>query len=406
MLFSFDFDLLLATIKSMHLKYSLVRLDSSLPEPLYLQLANELQRISNSLCLNSTVRFPTQRELSLRLGVDRSTVRRAYNELLRRKFIEHRSSHTLYVSSETRRKLVNEFPSIGIIIPTQFSRLVDVQGGFILRYISGIIDSATEKNISTLMIQLPAADAVPEVVKKNFDELSHRLIGLIHLGDRGFFPDYPLQALLSDQRIVQLVISALPKSVQIGAVVADPAIGAQALAEQLLQFRHRKIGFLLWTDSWDPPSEIKYFTYESFLRPAGIKAVFHDYGLSCSDENSLFSCQNYQRVKGQITELIRKKELPDAFCCCNDVVAGWAIQACEENGLRVPDDISVIGFDGCSHAPLQERLTTISLPFYAIGFKAVDRLIDYQENGLQEDNRILKLQTSLVMKKTLSWCRN
>ncbi len=390
----------------MQLKYSLINLDSSLPDPLYLQLANEVQRISNSACLNSTVRLPTQRELSLRLGVDRSTVRRAYNELLRRKFIEHRSSNTLYVSSETRRRLVNQFPSIGIIIPTQFSRLVDVQGGFILRYISGIIDSATEKNISTLMIQLPNADSAPGVVKKNLDELSERLIGLIHLGDRGFYPDYPLAALLSDQRIAQLVISALADGGKIGSVVADPTVGAQALAEQLLQFRHRRIGFLLWTDSWDPPAEAKYFTYEGYLRPAGIRAVIQNYGLRCAEEQSLFGCQSYQQVNGQITELIRNNKLPDAFCCCNDVVAGWAIQACEQNELRVPGDISVIGFDGCSQEPLQERLTTISLPFYAIGYKAVDRLIDYQENGLHEDNRILKLQTSLVMKKTLSWCRD
>lgn len=388
------------------LNYSLVLLDSSLPEPLYLQLANELQRIANSLCLNSTVRFPSQRELSVRLGVDRSTVRRAYNELLRRKFIEYRSSHTLYVSSESRRQLVNPFPSIGIIIPRQFSRMVDLQGGFALRYISGIIDSATEKNISTLMVQLPTADSAASVIKNYLDELSDRLIGLIHLGNRDFCPDYPLQELLSDQRIAQVVVSALPATAQIGAVVADPTSGAQALAEQLLQFRHRRIGFLLWTDNWQQPTEAQYFNYESFVRPVKIKAVFQEYGLTCTDEQSLFSCQSYQRVYAQITAMIKNNQLPDAFCCCNDEVAGWAISACENNGLRVPEDISVIGFDGCSPAPLQERLTTISLPFYAIGFKAVDRLIDYQENGMQADKQILKLQTSLVMKKTLGWCRN
>lgn len=249
-------------------------------------------------------------------------------------------------------------------------------------------------------------DAVPEEVKKLLDELSGRLIGLIHFGVRNFFPDYPLEALLADQRINQLVISAFPKSAQIGVVSADPTPGAQALAEQLLQFRHRKIGFLLWTDSWDDDGGSSYFTYAGLLRPAVIKDAFLDYGLNCADEYTLFDCKNFHRVKEQITELIRKKELPDAFCCCNDEVAGWAIQACEENGLRVPEDISITGFDGCSHAPLQERLTTISLPFYAIGYKSVDQLIDYQENGLHDGNRVLELQTSLVMKKTLSWCRN
>ena len=77
------------------------------------------------------------------------------------------------------------------------------------------------------------------------------------------------------------------------------------------------------------------------------------------------------------------------------------MNALAELGLNVPGDISVVGYDGVSITS-EENLTTISLPFYGIGCKALNLLLDYYENGKTERNSHLEIATSLVVKKTLS----
>ena len=74
--------------------------------------------------------------------------------------------------------------------------------------------------------------------------------------------------------------------------------------------------------------------------------------------------------------------------------------------IDVPQDISVVGFDGTSASREEDGLTTISLPFYAIGRRAVHSLLDYYENGISDSNRLSYLQTFLVSKKTLSYAKN
>ena len=65
------------------LKYAEISLDKENSEPLYLQLAGALRRQIGMTCLNSNERMISERKLSEQLGVDRSTVNKAYAELLK-----------------------------------------------------------------------------------------------------------------------------------------------------------------------------------------------------------------------------------------------------------------------------------------------------------------------------------
>lgn len=390
-----------ATMKK-KLDIETVNLDSALPEPLYLQLANELQRIACCNNLNTVIKFPSQRELSSKLKLDRSTVKRTYEELLRREVVEYRGVHSLFSFPEARKKTLDPYPNIGIVVPSKFSRIIDNTGSLALRYFAGIIDSAAEKNIGTLMLQLPPPDTSQEIISAFLDDLSGRLMGVIHIGDRLFMPDNPLQSLLEDKRINQVAISAFPKNAEIGVVVADPSSGARALAEHLIQFGHKKIGFATHNENWHKFEELPYFKYESATRTDKIKKIFDEYALSCNEEHTLFSCNSREATYKKLAQLLKNKNLPDAFWCHNDETAGWVIDILESNGIKVPDDISIIGYDGYSPEPLYSKLTTINLPFYAIGVKAVEQLIEFQKNGITKENKLVELQTSLVMKKTLA----
>jgi len=69
--------------------------------------------------------------------------------------------------------------------------------------------------------------------------------------------------------------------------------------------------------------------------------------------------------------------LPTAFFCMNDMIALGCIKALQKHNLKVPDDISIIGFDDLPSSSLSEPpLTSIRVSNHQIGRRAVERLIE------------------------------
>lgn len=82
----------------------------------------------------------------------------------------------------------------------------------------------------------------------------------------------------------------------------------------------------------------------------------------------------------EILEHIDRKTLPTAFFACNDMVAIGAMQAIHAAKLRIPEDISVVGFDDLPAATVViPSLTTLSVPKFDIGRAAVSLLLDRQQ---------------------------
>lgn len=86
---------------------------------------------------------------------------------------------------------------------------------------------------------------------------------------------------------------------------------------------------------------------------------------------------NYREKSGYTAAkiLMLSRELPDCLVCANDNMAIGAIKAFRENGLRVPEDIAVTGFDNCDLAEAM-GLTTVSIPNYERGYIAARYLIE------------------------------
>ena len=385
------------------LKYTEISLDKENSEPLYLQLAGALRRQIGMTCLNSNERMISERRLSEQLGVDRTTVSKAYCELLKEGLLTRRTSKTLCISSESRRKLVAPFPNIGIIIPQQFSSLIEANS-LTMHYIKGIIDSAAARNISTIMIQLPDFNASYAEIDRFIDELAKRLIGVIHIGGRDVYPDRPLERLMKFEKLPQVMISAYPHFPNVGTVTADPSSGGYALAEQIQAFGHKKLGIIHYMPFIDAEGSDNYFVYEVYSRPGKLLQIFEKYGLDCEERFHCFGCRNFSSILKTLKRKMKEGNLPTVYWCVNDETAHWTIDALSELGLKVPGDISVIGYDGVSITS-EENLTTISLPFYGIGYKALKLLLDYYENGKTEQNSHVEIATSLVIKKTLAYAK-
>ena len=91
---------------------------------------------------------------------------------------------------------------------------------------------------------------------------------------------------------------------------------------------------------------------------------------------------------------------PEAVFAASDVMAIGALRAVRDAGLRVPEDIAIVGFDDLPIAAVSDaQLTTVRQPVVQFGAKAVEILIDLIENGLQPPRHII-MDTELVIRKS------
>ena len=186
-------------------------------------------------------------------------------------------------------------------------------------------------------------------------------------------------------RILQRLPAGLPAvslvhaSKMTSTVVADETDGIRAAVEHLLQAGHRRIAYLTcgaqkWMNS---SAKERIAAYQEALVAAGIKPqnrwvrpVFLPF-----DRSTSFEAIGYERTKQWIEENWRGLGCT-ALLAHNDDVAIGAIEAFQAAGMRVPDDISVVGFDGTEISEaFRPKLTTVELPLAEIGARGVELLL-------------------------------
>ncbi len=95
-------------------------------------------------------------------------------------------------------------------------------------------------------------------------------------------------------------------------------------------------------------------------------------------------------------------ELPTAYFADNDIIAYGCMKALAEHGIRVPEDVSVIGFDDMAFTDvMQPRLTTMAVPKDAMGELAVKRLIDLIKGETNGETIRLAVQTQVVERESV-----
>ena len=385
--------------------YREIKLDRKGPDQLYHQLADELSLLIGSSHTPAGTLLPSALQLSGELGINRATVRKAYDELAARHLIERKSPYRYQVSVRKKRAGLEPFPSIGVILPCRFSVLLENKENFCAApCIKGIIDSAMEHKFSTVMLELPDFDAPQAEIDAYRESLTKRLLGLVHIGGRDRYPDRPLEAVLKTRELPQVYIGGVPKMDNVGAVIEDNAAAVRELIRQLREMNHRELGIILLFNDWEDLGPNRYLEYSMRFRGKIIRKILEDSGISCPDRYHIFGCGSYQTTLAKLKAKFQSGDLPGVYWCHNDVVARWAIRALNEFGLRVPQDISVIGYDRLIEN--DDGLATIALPFYSMGHRSVTALMDFYEHGITEKNRISYSKTAFIAGKTLTYAVN
>lgn len=193
---------------------------------------------------------------------------------------------------------------------------------------------------------------------------------------------------LREQDFPYVLIDRSDGADQSSAVISTNWQGAYEATQYLIELGHRRIGFIAGLPGLNSATE----------RWEGYAAALSAHGIPM---DSQLVAQGAFREKigySAAESLLALPELPTAIFASNDLSALGAISAIRQRGLRIPEDISVIGFDDIPQASLiYPRLTTIRQPLDQMGREAVTLLLEQIENPTLKKRQVT-LETQLIVR--------
>ena len=172
-------------------------------------------------------------------------------------------------------------------------------------------------------------------------------------------------------------------------ILPGETVGGFNATDHLVRHGHRRIG-LINGEPWMDASAERLQGYRDALATADIPfdpELVH-YGDWLPDSG-----------RQHLRTLMAMPRRPSAIFCGNDLMAVGAMQAATETGLRIPDDLSIIGYDDqVIAAYTRPPLTTVTLPNYEMGRKAAEILIDLAIHGKQPPVARIKVDCPVVQR--------
>jgi LacI family transcriptional regulator len=227
--------------------------------------------------------------------------------------------------------------------------------------IAGVHDVARRHGTLVLIVN---ATRDQRVLRREIEDLVDRQVDAIAFAVVG-----TRRATLPEaaQHVPTVLVNCFVANNTIPCVLPDEAAGGRAATELLLSEGHRRIAFLTGLPgAWATRQRLK--GYRAALAVSGIQF-----------DERLVLRGNFRADSGYdlTRRLLTRRRRPTALFCGNDRMALGAYLAIKEAGLRVPDDVSVVGYDDQEDiAPeIHPPLTTVQLPYYAMGRWAADQLL-------------------------------
>ena len=175
-------------------------------------------------------------------------------------------------------------------------------------------------------------------------------------------------------------------------VAMDNARGMRLAMEHVLALGHRRVGFVSWP--------VGRFTNRQ-ERLQGYAAALADAGIGVDSGLIRFAAEGWSDGVAQTLDLLDTPEPPTAILSATSMLNLQVLAAIKRRGLRVPDDVSVVGYDDSPWDPLLDPpLTTVATPARELGIAAVEQLIGMVDGSAALGRDELRLQPRLVIRKS------
>lgn len=270
--------------------------------------------------------------------------------------------------------------TIGVIIP-------EIVHHFFTTVISGIEQVANEKGYHVIIC----------MSNNSFDKEVINMELLANGSTDGFIlsvaketqqkGDYHHLTEVINQGMPMVMFDRVIEEIQCDKVIIDDFNGAKKAVQRLIEIQCKKIALITTVD----------YVSVGKHRTNGYLKALHDNHIAV-DEDLILKVEDFDNSEEEIMQFLKGKKI-DGLFAVNEHFAIYAVKAFLEQGLKVPDDVSVIGFtNGELSRQFIPSLTTVSQHGAEMGAKAARLLIKKleSEEGVEEPYETITIETSLI----------
>ena len=325
----------------------------------------------------------TMKDIARETGLGLATISKYFNggtvREKNRVLIESAVKKLRYIPNEVARSLkTQQTRVIGVVIP-------ELSNAFITSIISSMEDILRKQDYAVIVCDC-RSDARRE--KEAVEFLLHRRVdGLINMATD--MTGAHLKAALN-AGIPVLLVDRLIDSLRgkVSAVVIDNIHAASQAVRKLTDLGHRQIGLVLGSRN----------LYTTDLRLTGYLNALREAGIEPEDDYIRYGDYTMDGGYQAVLDLMKLENRPTALFVTNFEMTLGAMLALQHRGIRVPEDLSVIGFDKLEmFGEIFPDLTLIRQPQLSIGREAANLMLDLLLSGRDSpSHRIVTLSTELT----------
>jgi GntR family transcriptional regulator of arabinose operon len=345
--------------------------------PKYLQLKEHLKEAIRQGVIPPDGQLPSENMLAKQFKMSRHTVRQAMGDLENEGYVYREQGRGTFCAPRSR--------SVG--------RTIAVVTTYISEYIFPAVIRGIEEVLSATGYTLILANTGNDKTKEAQcleNLLSQDIAGLIIEPTKSARENTNLKYFqeIERRKIPYIMLHAAYPELDPAYIVMDDEKGGYMVTQYLLQLGHREIAGIFKSDDM-----------QGVKRQAGFISALNAYNVTVRPEflgnyeTEQQKSYPYQFAKG----LLQRADRPSAIVCYNDQIAIRILEAVREEGIKIPDQLSIISYDDSSLAMVSEvKLTTIKHPKAEMGRQAARLIIDMLEGRM--DKPRLVYQPELIIR--------
>ncbi len=268
--------------------------------------------------------------------------------------------------------------TIALLIP-------DAANPIYAQYLKYIEEYGQELGFSVVMC---STGSDPEKEARHITLLKQKHVDGIIIAS--IFKNEPVLKQLIEEELPIVFVNFQRPELPVGSISGDDFLGGYMATDHLLSLGHRRIGIIAEDATISGEERIK--GYKKALENAGIEV----------DENLIITI-NEPTIEGaevHAKELLNNAQKPTAIFGCNDILAIGSMLAAKGLGIRIPDELSIIGFDNTIMCKIVEpQLSSVNIPINEMGKQAME-LLAQQINKKNKMKQRISLLPELIIRQS------
>jgi DNA-binding LacI/PurR family transcriptional regulator len=320
--------------------------------------------------------LPSEPLLAQEYGVAYMTIRRAITTLVEQGYLYRVRGRGTYVADPPS---LDQAPSIGLLLLRNWH---SIDPFYFPPIVSGFVEHAQAQGY-----QVHLADrSEPLLELLRFHELHVRAVACVMLEH----DDLQDADDLLDRGVMVVAINNYGGLRRVTSVSPSNRQGSYEATKMLLNMGHRDLIFLS-----GPKMNL-----DAFERRKGFDAALKEAGIAVTPDMIIETGFLEERGYEQGKQLLKRSTLPTGIVAVSDLAAVGMMKALQEEGVKVPEDVSIFGFgDFRLAAYMTPALTTVRLPLEEIGRNAADALITQHRGGKVDT---IKLACPIIWRESVA----